>query len=245
MIKSINEVIKAKNIVVIIPAFNEQDAIGKVIRDIPKNIVNEIIVVDNGSTDATSQIASELGAKVIFEPKKGYGFACLAGMKNISIQKQKPDIIAFMDGDYSDYPEELVNLLSIIITKDYDMVVGSRMLGKMGKNAMTTHSLLANKVISRLLTFLLKEKITDLGPFRVIKYNALVSLNMNEKKYGWTVEMIIKAVRNGLKTREIPVRYRERLGSSKISGNKLASIKAIIVIFYSISKYMAVHKNKF
>jgi glycosyltransferase involved in cell wall biosynthesis len=199
MIKSINKEIETKNIVVIIPAFNEQDAIGKVIHDIPKNFVNEIIVVDNGSTDATSQIASELGAKVIFEPKKGYGFACLAGINNISIQNQKPDIIAFMDGDYSDYTEELVNLLSIIITKDYDMVVGSRMLGKMEKNAMTAHSLLANKVISRLLTFLLKEKITDLGPFRVIKYNPLVSLNMNEKKYGWTVEMIIKRTPGKLK----------------------------------------------
>jgi glycosyltransferase involved in cell wall biosynthesis len=243
MIKSINKVIKAKNIVVIIPAFNEQYAIGKVIRDIPKNFVNEIIVVDNGSTDMTSQIASKLGAKVIFEPKKGYGFACLAGMKNISFQNQKPDIIAFIDGDYSDYPEEITNLLSIIITNDYDMVVGSRILGKMGKNALPTHSLLANKVISRLLTFLLKEKITDLGPFRVIKYNALVSLNMNEKNYGWTVEMIIKAVRNGLKTKEIPVRYRKRMGNSKISGKKFVSIKAIIVIFYSIFKYMANHKN--
>jgi glycosyltransferase involved in cell wall biosynthesis len=245
MIRSIDEVIKAKNIVVIIPAFNEQDAIGKVIRDIPEDIVNEIIVVDNGSTDETSHIASELGANVLFEPKKGYGFACLAGMKKISLQDQKPDIIAFLDGDYSDHPEEIVDLLSIIITNDYDIVIGSRMLGKMGKNAMPTHSLLANKVISKVLTFLLKEKITDLGPFRVIKYDALVSINMNEKRYGWTVEMIIKAVRNGLKTREIPVRYRTRLGSSKISGNKFESIKAIIVIFYSIFKYMTIHKNNF
>jgi glycosyltransferase involved in cell wall biosynthesis len=229
---------------VIIPALNEEKSIGRVICDIPKDLVDEIVVVDNGSSEGTSAIAQKLGAKVIFEPVKGYGNACLAGLNYISSSSLgHPDIIVFIDGDYSDFPEEMIKLIEPILDDDYDLVVGSRIAGGIEKNAMPEHAVLANKVISKILSLLLRERVTDLGPFRAIRYQALLSLEMKDKNYGWTVEMIIKATRKGLKIKEVPIRYRKRIGSSKISGSSIASIKAVIVITFSILKYMVMTGN--
>jgi glycosyltransferase involved in cell wall biosynthesis len=239
MIKKFNSRKKSSRVFVIIPALNEEKAIGRVIHDIPKDLVHEIVVVDNGSSDGTSAIAHELGAKVIFEPVKGYGNACLAGLNYISsFSDGHPDIIVFIDADYSDYPEEMNKLIEPIQDSDYDLVVGSRIAGDIEKNAMHAHAIHANKLISKMLSFLLRNRVTDLGPFRAIRYQALMSLEMKDKNYGWTVEMIIKATRGGLKIKEVPIRYRKRIGSSKISGRSIASIKAVIVIAFSILKYM-------
>lgn len=230
---------KCPKIFVIIPALNEEKAIGRVIQSIPKNIVDKIIIVDNGSTDRTPIVAERFGAYVKTEPKKGYGNACLAGMNYISSSfSYQPDIIVFMDGDYSDYPEEMDKLTNPIIEEDYDLVIGSRIIGKMEKHSIPNHAILANIVIGKFLTFLLGNEVTDLGPFRAIKYKKLLSLKMRDKNYGWTIEMIIKASKKGLKLKEIPVKYRKRIGSSKVSGNPVASIKAAIIIGISIFKYM-------
>ena len=226
-------------IFVIILALNEEKAIGKVIQSIPKNLVHKIIVVDNNSTDRTALIAQKNGAIIVTEKNKGYGNACLAGINFISSSfSYQPDIIVFMDGDFSDYPEELEKLIYPIIKKNYDLVIGSRIIGKMEENSIPNHAILANIVIGKLLTFLLKNKVTDLGPFRAVKYCSLLSLNMGDRNYGWTIEMIIKGSRYGLKIKEIPVKYRKRIGSSKVSGNPVESIKAIIIIGISILKYM-------
>jgi glycosyltransferase involved in cell wall biosynthesis len=230
---------KLSSIFVIIPALNEEKAIGRVIHDIPKNLVQEIVVVDNGSSDGTAAAAYELGAKVISEPVKGYGNACLAGINHISsLSLGHPDIIVFLDADYSDFPEEMNKLIEPILDEDYDLVIGSRIAGDIECDAMPEHAVLANKVISKMISFLLRNRVTDLGPFRAIRYQALLSLEMQDKNYGWTVEMIIKAARKGLKIKEVPVKYRKRIGSSKISGSSIASIKAVIVITFSILRYM-------
>jgi glycosyltransferase involved in cell wall biosynthesis len=235
---------KVPSIFVIIPALNEEKAIGRVIHDIPKNLVHEIVVVDNGSYDRTSAIAHKLGAKVIFEPVKGYGNACLAGLNYVSsFSNGHPDIIVFIDADYSDHPEEMNKLIEPILDEDYDLVVGSRIAGDIEKNAMLVHAMLANKVISKMVSFLLRNRVTDLGPFRAIRYQALLSLDMKDKNYGWTVEMIIKATRKGLKIKEVPIKYRKRIGASKVSGRSITSIKAVIVITFSILKYMIITGN--
>ena len=245
MIKILNSRKKPPNVFVIIPALNEEKAIGNVIGDIPKSLVSKIIVVDNGSTDQTSTLARKLGAKVVFEPVKGYGKACLAGLNHIFLlSANHPDIIVFLDADYSDYPEEMEKLITPILDKSYDLVIGSRIAGKIEKKAMPTHAMLANKVISKMLSFLLRNRFTDIGPFRAIRYQALQSLEMKDKTYGWTVEMNIKAARKGLKIQEVPVRYRKRIGTSKVSGRPIASIKAMIVIILSILKYMFETRKK-
>ena len=239
MIKILNSRKKPPNVFVIIPALNEEKAIGNVIGDIPKSLVSKIVVVDNGSTDQTSTLARKLGAKVIFEPVKGYGNACLVGLNYISsLSSSHPDIVVFLDADYSDYPEEMEKLITPILDKGYDLVIGSRIAGEIEEKAMPVHAMLANKVISKMLSFLLGNRLTDIGPFRAIRYQALQSLEMKDKTYGWTVEMNIKAARKGLKIQEVPVRYRKRIGTSKISGRPIASIKAVIIITLSILKYM-------
>jgi glycosyltransferase involved in cell wall biosynthesis len=215
-------------VVTIIPALNEEGSIGKVIKDIPKDLVDEVVVVDNGSSDRTADVAQELGATVLSEPRKGYGYACLAGIEHVSaLPPGEPVIVVFLDGDYSDYPEDMTLLLDPIIKEDYDLVIGSRLAGDMDPEAMGVHSKLATKTFSRMLSILLREKITDLGPFRAITLEALRDLKMKEKLYGWTVEMIVKAVQKDLKILEVPVKYRKRIGKAKISGGVKSSIKAL------------------
>ncbi len=227
-----------QNIVVIIPAFNEENSVGKVIRDISKKIVNEIIVVNNNSNDLTSVNAFQAGATVLNEPNKGYGNACLKGLAYIKELKNKPDIVVFIDADYSDFPEEIEQLIAPILNEDYDMVIGSRALGKRERGSMTPQQIFGNWLAIKLLKLLYKVNYTDLGPFRAIKYEKLLEIDMIDRTYGWTVEMQLKAAKLKLKTTEIPVKYRVRIGHSKVSGTLKGTIGAGYKIITTIFKYL-------
>jgi glycosyltransferase involved in cell wall biosynthesis len=221
---------------VIIPAFNEQDSIANVIQDIP-SLVEEVIVVSNNSTDLTEVNAKHAGATVLTENRKGYGYACLKGMDYISKQHSKPDIIVFLDGDYSDYPEELTKIIAPIIEDNIDLVIGSRVKELREDGAMTPQQIFGNWLATKLMSLFFKAKFTDLGPFRAIKYEKLLALNMVDKTYGWTVEMQLKALKQKLSYTEVPVNYRNRIGVSKVSGTIKGSIFAGIKILSWIFKY--------
>mgnify|MGYP000191580513 CR=1 FL=1 len=225
-----------QHIKVIIPAYNEEESIGKVIKDIPKS-VSEIIVVNNNSTDNTATSAKYAGATVLSEPRKGYGYACLKGMEYVSKQIVKPDIIVFLDGDYSDYPEQLTEVVSPIINDDIDFVIGTRNTVERQKKSMTPQQVFGNWLATFLMRLFFKSTFTDLGPFRAIKYQKLLDLNMEDKTYGWTVEMQLKALKQKLTYVEVPVKYRERIGISKVSGTIKGSIMAGYKILSWIFKY--------
>ncbi|MCH8325570.1 MAG: glycosyltransferase family 2 protein [Bacteroidetes bacterium] len=219
-------------IAVIIPAYNEEQSIGKVIDDIPKDLVNEIVVVNNKSTDATAGVAAAHGATVLFEKYQGYGAACLKG---IAYLKEKDyDVIIFIDGDYSDYPNEISGLIKPIINDDVDMVIGSRTLGKREKGALPIQSRLGSILAGFLINLFWGVKYTDLGPFRAIKKDKLLALNMTDTWYGWTVEMQIKAAKRSYSITEVPVSYRKRIGKSKITGTIKGSVMASIIILKTI-----------
>lgn len=224
------------NIKVIIPAFNEEQSIGKVISDIP-DIVSEIIVIDNNSTDTTSDVARNAGATVLFEKRKGYGYACLKGMEYISESNEKPDIIVFLDGDYSDYPEELTKIVAPIIEEDIDFVLGARVKELRESGSMTFPQIFGNGLATSLMRLFFNSTFTDLGPFRAIKYDKLLALEMEDKTYGWTVEMQLKALKKNYSYREIPVPYRNRIGVSKVSGTVKGAIFAGVKILGWIFKY--------
>ena len=216
--------------------YDEADSIGKVIKDLPE-IVNEIIVVNNNSTDATVKNAEQAGATVLTELKSGYGNACLKGIDYIKQQKIDTDIVVFLDGDYSDYPEELTKIITPIVKKDIDFVIGSRDKQLREKGAMQPQQIFGNWLATFLMRLFFKSKFTDLGPFRAIKFNELLSLNMEDPTYGWTVEMQLKILKQGYSYKEIPVRYRNRIGVSKVSGTVKGSIFAGIKILTWILKY--------
>lgn len=221
---------------VIIPAYNEQDSISNVIKDIPK-IVDEIIVISNNSTDNTVVNAEKAGATVLSENKKGYGFACLKGMKYISKQKTKPDIVVFLDGDYSDFPEQLTEIVAPIINDNIDFVIGARVKKLREAGSMTPQQIFGNWLATFLMNLFFGAKFTDLGPFRAIKYNKLLALKMEDETYGWTVEMQLKVLKQKMSYIEIPVKYRNRIGVSKVSGTVKGSIFAGIKILSWIFKY--------
>lgn len=221
---------------VIIPAYNEADSISKVINDIPE-IVDEVIVVSNNSTDDTEKNAKEAGATVLTETNKGYGYACLKGMEYISKQKDKPDIIVFLDGDYSDYPEQLTEIITPIIQEGFDLVIGARVKHLREKGSMTLPQIFGNWLATSLMKLFFNAKFSDLGPFRAIKYNRLLSLEMQDKTYGWTVEMQLKVIKKRYKYIEVPVKYRNRIGVSKVSGTIKGAIFAGIKILVWIFKY--------
>ncbi len=221
---------------VIIPAFNEEKSIVKVIDDIPKEVVRHIIVGDNGSTDNTSSEAQKNGATVVYQPLKGYGNACLAAMEYISNLPEHPDIIVFLDGDYSDYPEELPLLVRPIIDQDIDMVIGSRAMGERQEGSMMPQQIFGNWLATTLIRLIYGYHFTDLGPFRAIKYKALVDMKMADKTFGWTVEMQVKAAKMKLKTCEVPVNYRVRIGTSKVSGTIKGTFMAGYKILWTIFK---------
>ncbi|WP_040491725.1 glycosyltransferase family 2 protein [Xanthomarina gelatinilytica] len=221
---------------VIIPAYNEADSIAKVIHDIPKT-VNEIIVVNNNSTDATEVNAKQAGATVLTESRKGYGYACLKGMAYVSKQKIKPDIVVFLDGDYSDYPEELTKIVQPIIEDNIDFVIGARVKRLREPGSMTQPQIFGNWLATFLMRIMFGSNFTDLGPFRAIKYQKLLALKMEDKTYGWTVEMQLKALKQKLSYIEIPVSYRNRIGVSKVSGTLNGAIMAGIKILGWIFKY--------
>ena len=223
---------------VIIPAFNEQDAIANVVNEIPK-IVDEVIVVSNNYTDNTEINAKNAGATVLKEHRKGYGFACLKGMEyiaNLALEKQ-PYIIVFLDGDYSDYPAQLIEIIDPIIKDDIDFVIGSRVKRLRETGAMTPQQVFGNWLATFLMTLLFKAKFTDLGPFRAIKYQKLLALKMVDKTYGWTIEMQLKVLKHKLSYVEIPVKYKNRIGVSKVSGTIKGTIFAGVKILGWIFKY--------
>lgn len=230
---------KAK-VQVIIPAFNEADSIHKVVGDIPDEWVDEVIVVSNGSTDDTEKRAASAGATVLREENKGYGFACLKGMSYIASKKKEnqPDIVVFLDGDYSDYPEEITLLLKPILTEDYDMVIGSRALGRREKGSMQPQQIFGNWLATSLIKLFYKVEFSDLGPFRAIKYEKLLAIDMQDTTFGWTVEMQVKAAKMGMKCTEVAVNYRQRIGVSKITGTIKGTILAGYKILWTIFKLL-------
>lgn len=221
---------------VIIPAFNEQESIGKVIAEIPE-IVSEVIVVSNNSSDNTEMVAKNAGATVLKEDQKGYGYACLLGMDHIARTAPDTDIVVFLDGDYSDYPEELLLLIKPIIADKVDMVIGARVAHLRLPNSMTPQQVFGNWLATFLMKIFFRAKFTDLGPFRAIKYQKLLDLKMEDKTYGWTVEMQLKALKQDFSYVEVPVRYRKRIGVSKVSGTIKGTIMAGVKILGWIFKY--------
>ena len=221
---------------VIIPAHNEEKSIAKVIQDLPST-VDEIVVVSNNSSDETVGVAKKAGATVLTEKRRGYGYACLKGISYIKSKSIKPDIIVFLDGDYSDYPKELNKLIAPIINEDFDFVVGARSKKLREKGSMAAPQIFGNWLATSLMAFFFNSKFTDLGPFRAIKYNKLIDLNMKDKTYGWTVEMQLKALKMNYLYKEIHVKYRNRIGVSKVSGTLKGTIFAGIKILYWIIKY--------
>lgn len=221
------------NVTVIIPVLNEEHSIGAVLSHIPQEYSQDVIVVDNGSTDRTAKIAAERGAHVVSEPVRGYGGACLRGISQI----RNADIVVFLDGDFSDFPEEMPLLVEPIAQGHADMVIGSRALGRHEADALPSHAAFGNRLAGWLIWRLFGHRYSDLGPFRAIRYTSLQSLAMADRNYGWTVEMQVKAVRHRLRILEVPVSYRKRVGTSKISGTLLGSIKAGAKIIWTIFKY--------
>lgn len=224
------------NIKVIIPAYNEADSIALVINEIPK-IVDEVIVVNNNSTDKTAEVAQKAGATVLFQPQMGYGYACLEGMDYVSKLSQKPDIIVFMDGDYSDYPDELTKVVQPILEDNIDFVIGARVKSLQEKGSMTPQQHFGNWLATFLMRIMFGAKFTDLGPFRAIKYQKLLDLDMQDKTYGWTIEMQLKALKHNLTYIEVPLKYKKRIGVSKVSGTIKGSIFAGAKILGWIFKY--------
>ena len=226
-------------IYVIIPALNEEEAIAKVIADIPES-VTEVIVIDNGSTDRTPEVARRAGATVLKESRAGYGYACLKGITYLKDQQQNGDIIVFLDADYSDYPEELTSLVAPIEKGDYDLVIGTRNNPLLQKGALTPQQRFGNALATRLMALLYGGKYSDLGPFRAISFDALDQLNMQDKTYGWTVEMQLKALKYQLRYTEVPVNYRPRIGESKVSG----TLKGTIMAGYKILGWIFIYAFK-
>ena len=224
----------ASRISIIIPAYNEESSIGLVLDALPRDKIHEIIVVDNCSTDATAHVAQEHGARVVKEPRKGYGSACLKGIEELDA----PDIIVFIDGDFSDFPEEIVLLIGPIENGEKDFVLGSRMIFPKSQLALLPQARYGNRLAIFLIKLFFKYEFTDLGPFRAIRYSSLMFLGMQDRDFGWTVEMQIKAVRNGLRIQEVPVNYRKRVGISKITGTLSGTIRAGTKIIYTIFKYL-------
>jgi glycosyltransferase involved in cell wall biosynthesis len=222
---------------VIIPALNEEHSIALVIADIPPGVV-EVVVVDNGSTDLTAACAERAGATVLREPRRGYGYACLKGIDHL--QQRRLDIIVFLDGDFSDYPEDLPDLLQPILKDGCDLVIGSRVLGNRQRGALLPQAIVGNWLASTLMRIFWGQRFTDLGPFRAIRTDALKKLKMADPTYGWTVEMQIKAAKLKLKCAEVPVRYRRRIGRSKVTGTLSGTMKASVIILFTIVKYLFV-----
>ncbi|MFC3415095.1 glycosyltransferase family 2 protein [Algoriphagus hitonicola] len=221
---------------VIIPAYNEVKSIPKVIAEIPDR-VRHIVVANNNSSDRTGEVAVQAGAVVVFEPQKGYGKACLTAMDWIKNQEIQPDIVVFLDGDYSDFPEEMNDLISPIIDQKADMVIGSRALGNRESGSMTFPQVFGNWLATTLMKYIQGARYSDLGPFRAIRWENLLLLNMLDQNFGWTIEMQIKAHKAGLRYLEVPVNYRKRIGVSKVSGTVKGVFGAGYKIILTIFKY--------
>ena len=218
---------------VVIPAFNEAASIGRVLADIPPADVLEVLVVDGGSTDGTPEIAARGGARIIREPRRGYGRACLTGLA----QAAAPDVVVFLDGDYSDRPAEMPLLLAPLRDDAADLVIGSRLAGQRAAGAIPWHAVVGNRLVAWLLGIVCGVRLTDLGPFRAARVDLLRGLDLRETTYGWPVEMIAKAARRGARVMEVPVSYHPRLGRSKISGTLRGSIGAAWGLLGGVLRY--------
>lgn len=225
---------------VIIPAFNEEGSIGKVVSDIPDGLVQEVIVVSNGSTDRTESNARDAGATVLQETRKGYGSACLRGLSYIAAKPndQKPDIVVFIDGDYSDFPSEMPKVVQPIVEDGYDLVIGSRALGERERGAMQPQQIFGNWLATTLIKLLYKVEFSDLGPFRAVAYDKLMEIEMQDTTFGWTVEMQVKAAKLKMRCKEVPVNYRRRIGVSKVTGTIKGSVMAGYKILWTIFKLL-------
>lgn len=225
---------------VIIPAHNEESSIPLVLEAIPKDLVREVIVCSNASTDQTTQKARKAGATVLEEPRKGYGNACMKAIEYLmqKPQEERPDIVVFLDGDYSDHPEEMPRLLQPILAENADLVIGSRALGRLERGSMMPQQIFGNWLATNLIRFFYNYQFTDLGPFRAIRFPQLLALEMEDPDYGWTVEMQVKAAKMRLRCTEVPVSYRRRVGTSKVSGTVSGSLMAGHKILWTIFKLL-------
>lgn len=221
---------------VIIPAFNEEDSIGLVLDEIP-SFVRKVVVVNNNSTDHTSLRAKEGGAVVLDEPRRGYGTACLTGIAYLSTLEVQPQIVVFLDGDYSDYPEETGNIIRPIVEGKADMVIGSRARGIREPGSMTFPQVFGNFLATNLMRWIYGVNYSDLGPFRAIRWESLLSLDMKDKDYGWTVEMQVKAAKQQLRHVEVPVNYKKRIGKSKVSGTIKGTVMAGYKILWTLFRF--------
>jgi glycosyltransferase involved in cell wall biosynthesis len=223
---------------VIIPAYNEEKSIPSVLKDIPPAWVRDIIVCNNNSTDKTGEVAAAHGATVVFQPHKGYGNACLKALEYVGAKIEKPNIIVFLDADYSDHPEEMLTLVTPITEGVADMVIGSRAMGERERGSMTPQQVFGNWLATHLIRWFFGYRFTDLGPFRAIRYDKLLEINMIDKNYGWTVEMQVKAAKQKLRCEEVAVTYRKRIGVSKVSGTIKGTILAGYKIILTIFRYL-------
>ena len=218
-----------------IPALNEERALPYVLREIPRPLVRRVVVADNGSTDATADVAVENGAEVVHEPERGYGAACLRALAHLD--SDPPDIVVFLDGDYSDYPAELPSLIQPILEGRAELVIGSRATGRRERGALSPQQRVGNAIASTVLRVLYGARYTDLGPFRAVRWGTLRRLQMCDRNYGWTVEMQIKAARQRVRYAEVPVSYRRRIGESKVSGTVRGSVSAGAKILWLLGRY--------
>jgi glycosyltransferase involved in cell wall biosynthesis len=221
-------------VAVIIPARNEESSLPLVLDAIPNDQVDEVVVVDNASTDRTGEVARLRGASLVQEPRRGYGSACLRGLEHLAAAR--PDIVVFLDADYSDHPEEMPRLLDPIARGEADLVIGSRVLGSREPGALLPQARLGNWLATQLIRLLYGGRFTDLGPFRAVRFTALQRLQMADRDFGWTAEMQVKALRTGLRVREVPVSYRRRVGRSKITGTVSGTLRAGAKILWTIGR---------